>query len=225
MIPRFSLIFLCGGTGTRFKTTIPKQFLQLGSSPIALHSLQTLELFSPLEVCVVCKEEFTAVFNQVGSSYLFAKPGERRQDSVENGLLTLKKPVEFVLIHDGARPLIQKKDVEKLITLGMNHGAAALGVRAESTIRITDNYNIAQNCPERSLVWEIQTPQILRYDLLRKGLEKAKVEQLTITDDVAAAELYGVSPLLVEGSKTNIKITTQEDLAYAKFLLQEIEHA
>lgn len=209
---KLSLILLAGGKGTRMESSIPKVFLPLKEKPLILHSY---ELFASMEeieeIVVVCPEAFHHYFPK---NTLFALPGKERQDSVQNGFT--KCSGEFLLIHDGARPFITREDVQALLTEGLPVGAATLGAPTKNTIKQVNASSLVEKTLDRSLLYEMYTPQLLRRDLLEKGLQKA--EGQTFTDDVALAELLGHPVKIVTGSSRNIKVTTPTDLKLAEIL-------
>jgi 2-C-methyl-D-erythritol 4-phosphate cytidylyltransferase len=209
---KISLILLAGGRGTRMKAPIPKVFLPLRGKPLILHSY---ELFSSMEeveeIIVVCPKEFHLIFPK---NTLFALPGKERQDSVQNGFA--KTSGEFILIHDGARPFITRNEVQKLLHEGLPIGAATLGAPIKNTIKQVNALSLVEKTLDRSLLYEMYTPQLLRRDLLKEGLAAAKNEKLT--DDVALAELIGHPVKIITGSRENIKITTPIDLKLAEIL-------
>lgn len=185
----------------------PKVFLPLSGKPMALHALETL---SPLvsEVVVVCPKEYRSLFPD---NTTFAEPGERRQDSVKNGFSALKSNT-FVLIHDAARPFVTKEAVLSLLKKGAPVGAAALATPAKNTMKEADSEGFVKKTLDRSSLWDIQTPQLIRYDWLEKGLKTKE----TVTDDVSLVERLGYPVLLVPGDPANRKITYPSDLAEAE---------
>lgn len=220
----FDLIFLAGGIGTRMGTEIPKQFLPLNDKPVALYSFDTFYKIPEIEeIVVVCDEEYRHFFADYDQSRLtYALPGLRRQDSVYNGLNALKHQHDrsLICVHDSARPLINQEDIRKVVRTAYEWESAVLGVHVKSTIKLCDASQFVINTLDRSHLWEIQTPQVVIYKLLKEGMEQAKVLHLPVTDDVSLVEFLGKAVKVVEGSYQNIKITTPEDLALAKILLQ-----
>lgn len=207
-----SVILLAGGTGARMQASLPKQYLPLKGRPLALHSFDLLQAYG--RVVVVADPAFRHFFNGVAE---FALPGARRQDSVFNGLSLCRE--EWILIHDSARPLIGKEEVDQLIEQAKIWGAAALACPVKMTIKQADSQAQVIKTLDRASLWEIQTPQMIHRDILLGGFAKAHQDNLTVTDDVSLAELIGKPVKLVRGSYRNIKITTPEDLTYAERLL------
>lgn len=212
---KVGFILLSGGQGLRFGSTTPKQYLLLEGKPLALHSLKTFERCVEIdEFVVVCAEEFQSLFTQEASRSLqFAPPGQRRQDSVENGLKVLSEDIEIICIHDAARPFATSAMLTDVLEAASMYGASAVGMPVKSTLKECDENGIVIETLNRSKVWEVQTPQVLARELLEKGLEIAIEEEFTATDDTSLAELCGAAVKIVRGSYANIKITTPEDLA------------
>lgn len=210
-------ILLSGGKGTRMGASTPKQYLFLEGKPIASYSFELL-IKCPLisEVITVCEP----VYEQFFPGSKFARPGKRRQDSLSNGVEQLSDECDTVLVHDSARPLLQQEDLEKVILVGNQQGAAALSTPITTTIKQADEHNKVTKTLDRSTLFTIQTPQVLKKELLIKGLTQAKAEEITVTDDVSLVELFFYPVQLVEGSVDNIKITTPYDLTFAETILR-----
>lgn len=215
-----SVILLAGGNGTRMKSDIPKQYLPLVDKPIVLHSLDLfLEMPEVKEIIIVCNPNFEPLFNNLHHLKIkFALPGERRQDSVYNGFQLTHNDCDLVCIHDASRPLITQALVRRVIAVGDQYGAATVGMPIKFTVKEVDGDNLVKHTPDRNRIWEIQTPQVIRPALLKKGFEIANQKDLTVTDDVSLVELTGHPVKVVEGSHLNIKITTAEDLKIAESL-------
>jgi 2-C-methyl-D-erythritol 4-phosphate cytidylyltransferase len=143
--------------------------------------------------------------------------GERRQDSVLNGLLCLGE-CDRVVIHDGARPLVTADLIENGLDAVEETGAAIAAIPVTDTIKIAADDLTIQGTPPRQSLWAAQTPQIFRYDIITSAYKKLKYE---VTDDARAVELTGGSVKIYQGSTDNIKITTPEDLAVAEILLKK----
>ncbi|CAE7948551.1 ISPD [Symbiodinium sp. KB8] len=212
--------------------SIPKQYIKLMGLEIALHSLDTFLACDVAEIVIVCAEEWQHIFKdhleKVGPTEVdvkFTTGGKERQDSVNNGLAKIDAPI--VAIHDGARPLVTKEEVERVVADAREHGAALLAVRTKATIKqaVGESDTFVESTPKRKLLWEAHTPQVIRSELLRKGFEKAEKEGLDVTDDVSLVEQLGEKVKLTEGEYTNIKVTTPEDIAVAETILKERSEA
>ena len=222
----FCVILLSGGQGLRLGGTTPKQYLPLNEKVIALYSFELfLSLEEVQEIVVVCHEEYEELFLQSAKQnrfkIRFAKPGSRRQDSVFNAIQLLQDD-PLVCIHDAARPFIQSDHVRSVVQEAGSWNAAVLGTRSKSTIKVCDPTQMIVDTPCRDCLWEAQTPQVIRYHLLKEGFDYANQRQLTVTDDVSLVELIGKPVKIVEGSYSNIKITTPEDLFLASRLSQSM---
>jgi len=213
-----SAILLSGGIGSRMGITTPKQYLPLAGKIIALHSYELLKQIEMIkEIIVVCDPEYKPLFK----GGCFAQPGERRQDSLYNGLQHVSEDSEYVLVHDAARPLVKREDIEAVIEAGVSHEAACLATPVKMTIKQADlNCMVIQTLP-RNTLYEIQTPQVIKKELLHAGFERAEKQNLTFHDDVSLAEIMGCPVKLVMGSYENIKVTTPEDLLFAENVLSE----
>jgi len=199
------------------KASAPKQYLPLHGKPIVLHALEALLSFDKWqEIAIVCEQDYENLFHPYATTarLCFARPGQERQHSVAQGLKALSLPCTHICIHDGARPLLQKHHLLAVVQEGLRTHAAALAVPVRSTIKEVDSNLDVKKTLDRSHLWELQTPQVLRVDILRKGLDLQK----PVTDDLQLAELLGFPSRLVQGSYSNIKITTQEDLLLAEML-------
>ncbi|MBS0619882.1 MAG: 2-C-methyl-D-erythritol 4-phosphate cytidylyltransferase [Verrucomicrobia bacterium] len=194
------------------QSSLPKQYLDLRGRPLALHSFETLKN-SPLitDLIVICEEAYRSLF----PGARFASPGERRQDSVFNGLQLVT--TEFVCIHDSARPFLHPDDLESVLLAAKEGGAATLALPVQNTIKESDSKGFIQKNVPREKLWEMQTPQVCRTDLLKAGYALSEGE--LVTDDNSLVQLTGHPIRLVKGRSTNFKVTTPEDLLLAHALL------
>lgn len=229
-VQNVSVILLAGGSGSRMKADRPKQFLELDGKSVVEHSL---ELFAGMKqvsqiILVVAKEYRDRFLGWVSGEkkrqsieFCFADPGEERQDSVYNGTDMVKSDASLVCIHDAARPLVSRSVILNVLQDAQEYGAAVLGVPSKATIKESDDGKFVLRTIERSRLWEIQTPQVIRPDLLRKGFSKVRKENLNVTDDVSIVEYLGEPVRITMGEYTNIKLTTPEDMNIAYSILKE----
>ena len=147
--------------------------------------------------------------------------GRRRQDSVLEGLWALSGDIGPVLVHDAARPLIHPEDIRNIIAAIRHCGAAVLGFPATDSVKEEREGFVAREL-ERSHVWLVQTPQGARAEILRKAFEDGLRSGLEVTDEVGLLHAQGIPVRLVEGRRTNLKITFPEDLPLAAFMLEKI---
>lgn len=210
-----SLIFLAGGRGARMGSSVPKQYLPLQDKPIALHSFEGfIQIPSITEIVVVCESEYQHFFSI--HPVLFAPPGLRRQDSVYSGLKKCTK--EIILIHDSARPFFEAQYIAPLIEAAKKGGAAGLAAPVTSTIKQCGIDYVVEKTLDRTLLWEMQTPQAAKRELLLKAYEHIEENHLEVTDDLAAIETLNHPVQIVPCTARNLKITTPFDLAVAKTL-------
>lgn len=214
-------ILLAGGKGLRLGGAIPKQYLLLGEETIAMRSFRALEN-SPLvsAIIVVAEAQYHGLFSSTLKPVAYALPGVRRQDSMSNGLHNVSDSCTHALVHDAARPFVTNEYIEDVIREGFRVGAATLAVLMKATIKQADASGLVEKTLDRSRLYEIQTPQVVRVDWLKAGLQLAEKQSLTVTDDVGLAELLQHPVQLVPGSSDNFKITTPVDLRLAYALLE-----
>ncbi|KAL3538468.1 hypothetical protein ACH5RR_001834 [Cinchona calisaya] len=219
-----SVILLAGGKGKRMGASMPKQYLPLLGQPIALYSFFTFcRMPEVKEIVVVCDPSYQDIFEdakeKIHVDLKFALPGKERQDSVYSGLEAVDLSSELVCIHDSARPLVLTEDVEKVLKDGLKIGAAVLGVPSKATIKEADSKYFVVKTLDRKTLWEMQTPQVIKPELLKKGFELVNREGLEVTDDVSIVEHLKHPVYITEGSYTNIKVTTPDDLLLAERIL------
>lgn len=210
-----SAILLAGGKGIRLGGPLPKQFLPLRGKPILAHSLETLLSHPEIgEVIVVCSKEYRPLLADY--PVLFAEPGERRQDSLYQGFLKSQFP--WICVHDAARPFMTAAMLTAVISEGKKIGAVSVGMPVKTTLKAMHSDGFVEKTLEREKILEIQTPQLLSRSLMQRAFDYAHTHQITVTDDVSLAELMQHPVKVIEGSYTNIKITTPDDLSFAEWL-------
>ncbi|KAL2571331.1 hypothetical protein AAZX31_17G002300 [Glycine max] len=219
-----SVVLLAGGQGKRMGASMPKQYLPLFGQPIALYSFHTFfHLVQVKEIIVVCDPSYKDIFEDAKGDYQaelkFALPGKERQDSVYNGFQAVDPNSELVCIHDSARPLVLSADVKKVLKDGLLNGAAVLGVPVKATIKEANRESFVVKTLDRKTLWEMQTPQVIKPELLRKGFELVNREGLEVTDDVSIVEHLKHPVYITQGSYTNIKVTTPDDMLLAERIL------
>lgn len=222
-----SVVLLSAGVGKRMGAKIPKQYLKLLGREIALHSLEAFLDCDVKEIAIVCADEYRSIFEDYLAKRGNVKPvikytggGAERQDSVCNGLAEIT--AEYAAVHDSARPLVTKAEIEKVIADAKVHGAALLAVQTKATIKQAKaGETMVAATPNRSLLWEAHTPQVIRSELLRAGFKNAAENKLEVTDDVSLIESLGKPVKITPGEYTNLKVTTPEDIAVAETILRE----
>ena len=215
-------IILGAGAGTRMKADKSKVLLEINGKTVLERTVETFSKIKEInEIIVVCRESdldsFENVLSPYNVSYCFG--GETRQQSVMNAVETIDE-CDYLLIHDGARPLITEKEITDTLTSAIQNGAAAVGVMVKDTIKVIDsNYQIVST-PDRSSLVSIRTPQIFEFKMYVDAVEKAKADGKDFTDDCQLIEYFGKPVFTVIGDYGNIKITTPEDLPMAEGVLK-----
>jgi 2-C-methyl-D-erythritol 4-phosphate cytidylyltransferase len=216
------------GVGRRMGMTQAKQYLPLLGKTVLEHTLHTLLQEARFDRIVVT----TAVGDQQWRSLpvfsdrriMVVDGGDERCHSVINGLRALAgvcSSDDWVLVHDVARPCISLLDINNMLSqLANDKVGGLLAVPCNDTIKRVNDGAVAETV-DRSVLWQAQTPQMFRYQLLLSALSDALQKGLLITDEASAIEAAGYSPQVVTGSSSNIKITTPEDLKLAEFYLQK----
>ncbi|SMM98123.1 2-C-methyl-D-erythritol 4-phosphate cytidylyltransferase [uncultured Candidatus Thioglobus sp.] len=228
------LIIPASGVGSRMAAEKPKQYLQLNNGLTVLdQTLKTLLAIEKIKGCVVVIAENDTEFKK--SSYAShqkllatAIGGKQRFHSVISGLNALRpfaKNDDWVLVHDAARPCVKADEVVNLMTqLKGNKVGGLLATEVVDTIKKVKKAgeNRVELTLDRATLWQAQTPQMYRFGVLSKALENVIKNNLNITDEASSIEHLGLKSRLVAGSKSNLKITTPEDLELANFYLSKL---
>lgn len=151
----------------------------------------------------------------------FIPGGKERQDSVWEGLEALGGSVEWAVVHDAARVLTRRTLIEKVMAGARATGAAAAASKMSDTVRATDSSGRILRLVDREGLWRMETPQVVRAEVLREGLKMARDRKILVTDCLAAAELAGVQGVLVESGEPNLKITVPSDWALSEVWLKQ----
>ena len=221
------VVIVAAGTGSRMNMGINKQFIKLEGKEIIAYTIEKFYNNSNIEdIVVVVKEDESEFFKkEILDKYNFknvkiAYGGKERQDSVYNGLKLLDEKCDVVLIHDGARPFVSDKIIDKSIEEAKEHKAIVVGVPVKDTIKVIDNDKNIVDTPNRSVLWAVQTPQTFDYNILIDAYKDAFKNKFYGTDDAMLVERIGYKVKMLEGSYNNIKITTQEDLNVGSQILR-----
>ena len=221
-----AVIIVAGGTGTRMQLKTAKQFLPIAGRPGILHTLDAFRSYDPeMQIIIVLFKDLFSDFHGLLKEYDYhldctlTEGGKERFHSVKKGLSELDSDVELVAIHDAVRPLVSTETIQRTFEEASISGASIPAVPVVDTIRqlsATENKTL-----KRNELRAVQTPQCFRVDLIKSAYE---VEfQSTFTDDASVAEWSGNDISIVEGNRTNIKITTREDLLIAEALLRSVQ--
>lgn len=221
-------IIVAAGRGTRMGTGGDKLFLPLAGRPVIAHTWRGFEA-SPVidEIVLVIRAGQEAAFRELANRLGFQKRyrltpgGVERQDSVWNGLEALDPEVEFVAIHDGARPCLPPGLIEATFRAAEESGAAVAAQPVTDTVKESnDGITIARHL-DRSRLWSVQTPQTFRLEIIRRALQAVREQGRVVTDDTAACELIGQAVRLVACEGPNPKITRPSDIPFVELLLNQ----
>lgn len=224
-------IVLSAGVGSRMHSDIPKQYMDLNGYPVIYYALRAFEESDVDSIVLVTSPEDVAFCRKnIVEKYGFTKVravvggGAERYLSVYEGLKATD--ADYVLIHDGARPLIDTESIRLCMETVAREKACVLATRVKDTIKVADTDGYAVQTPDRSTLWAVQTPQGFSRELLMQAYDRlfgqiqAGALTITITDDAMIVEqMTGQRVRLIEGKYTNIKITTPEDLDVARIFL------
>lgn len=216
------------GRGSRTGYKTPKPFLDLGGAPLLA---RTIEVFarSPRVACVqpVLPRRWIPAFASrvaAGRRWERCRPpvagGRERQDSVAAGLRALPPGTEYVIVHDGARPLVPAALVHRVLDAARRHGAALAAVPVQDTVKRVSGDGFLEGTVERAGLWLAQTPQAFHLPLLLEAHARARETGTWATDDAGLVEALGHRVRVVPGSPLNLKVTTRGDLALARALLR-----
>ncbi|TCT21052.1 2-C-methyl-D-erythritol 2,4-cyclodiphosphate synthase [Melghiribacillus thermohalophilus] len=224
----YHVIVLAAGQGKRMKAGRNKQFIQLAGKPLIIHTLSVFEQDDDCSgIILVSHPDEQGQMEEMVKGYGLQKVsrivpgGKERQDSVYNGLMVFDQET-IVLIHDGARPFIDRQSIHRLVAAVDSHGAALLGVKVTDTMKLRGDQGICTL--DRNRLWAAQTPQGFSLSIIRNAHEKAREEKFLGTDDASLVERLGKQVTIVEGSYDNIKITTPEDLKKAEMIIQQTKY-
>lgn len=222
-------IVLAGGSGRRMRMDVPKQYMEVQGHPLIYYTLRAFEESSVDEVVLVtgrgdenlCQEHIVNKYGFQKVHHIVAG-GRERYDSVYCGLKELEG-CDYVLVHDGARACVSKRVIEDAIACVKEYGSAVAAVPVKDTIKQADSEGYVQNTPDRSTLWQIQTPQAFHYARLLEAYDKMYAAGATkgVTDDSMVMERFGGQRIrLYMADYNNVKITTPEDVVIVERLLE-----
>lgn len=242
--PYCTVILLAGGSGKRMGADKPKQYLEIAGKPLLWYPLNILERSKVADECILVapRGDISFVEESIVEAGKFSRVravvagGRERYESVWMGLQAVEKrsegegiSPEVIMIHDGVRPFLTEELLERCFSEAVKYGACTAAVPSKDTVTISDGEGFERETPDRKYVWNVQTPQAFRQELLfpafRKmaeelGREDGRGRLSWVTDDVSVVRYYtGAKIRLVQGDYRNIKVTTAEDLEVAKGLV------
>ncbi|MBR4027465.1 MAG: 2-C-methyl-D-erythritol 4-phosphate cytidylyltransferase [Lachnospiraceae bacterium] len=229
----FAAIVLSAGIGSRMKSDIPKQYMDLNGKPVIYYSLKTFEENHFSSIVLVCgKDDVAYCQKEIIEKYGLKKVtaivpgGKERYHSVFEGLKAIKD-ADYVFIHDGARPMLNQTMINRLKEAVVKEDAAVAGMPVKDTIKIVDDDAYVSDTPERKYVWQVQTPQCFAFSLIYDAYASIIQDEEegwtipVITDDAMVLEYVTDHEVkMIEADYRNIKITTPEDLLIAELFLK-----
>jgi 2-C-methyl-D-erythritol 4-phosphate cytidylyltransferase/2-C-methyl-D-erythritol 2,4-cyclodiphosphate synthase len=229
--PPAGVIIPAGGTGSRFGHTQPKQFLELAGLPILVRTCKAfLDLETIRSLVVAAPAEYMQNTIDLLQTHLSTSQtnrlhvtvgGTTRQESVRAGLYRLPAQIDLVLVHDAARPLVDRATILRCLHGAARFGAVIAAVPVKDTLKKVATNEMIEATVDRSNLWQAQTPQAVTRKLLEHAFAKADRRGFVGTDEASLLEAAGIPVRVVEGSERNLKITRPEDLRVAEALLKE----
>ncbi len=215
-------IIVAAGNGERFRSEVPKQFLEINGKPVVVHAIERISAAPSIDaVVLVLAAERVAEFDGRRADFpklvAVVEGGSTRAGSVLNGLNAVPRGCEVVAVHDGARPLVSVDDIEAVVGKAGETGAACLVAAVTDTIKSVRGGEIAATL-DRDKLRRALTPQAFKIEILKRAFELSEVND-SVTDESYLVEKLGHPVAIVEGSARNIKITRPEDLIYAEAML------
>lgn len=222
-------IIVAAGKSKRMKKNVNKILLPLLNKPVIYHAIKNFQDCKEIdEIIVVTQKNDFKKITDIRNQYNFNKikkivvGGKERQDSVYNGLMSIKnaKNEDVVVVHNGSNPLVKENEITNCINAAKKYGASVVGFKLKDTIKKISN-DFVENTINRTNVYQVQTPQAIQYGLFVEAFKNANKKKLRFTDDVSLVEAMGKKVNLVSCSYENIKITTKDDLRIAEGILMK----
>lgn len=215
-------IIVAAGSGERFKSEVPKQFLEINGKPLIVHTIERISAAPSVDAVVLVLAagrvaEFDARRAEFPKLSAVVEGGSSRAGSVLNGLKAVPSGGVVVAVHDGARPLVSVEEVEAVMAKAAETGAACLVAPVTDTIKSVRGGEIAATL-DRDKLRRALTPQAFKIEILKRAFELAELND-SVTDESYLVEKLGHPVAIVEGSPRNIKITQPDDLIYAEAML------
>jgi 2-C-methyl-D-erythritol 4-phosphate cytidylyltransferase len=217
-------VIVAGGSSQRMG--FDKLLALLGDKPVLVHTIDAFEQTESVqEIILVARAERVAEFQELVRQSDFKKVrrvvagGKHRQDSVRAGLESLDASADYVAVHDAARPLVMPEQIERVLAVAREHGAAALAELVTDTLKRADENRLVTGGVSRDGLYAMQTPQIFARALLERAYAGVATNNLTVTDEVSAVEHLGAKVVLVPNDEWNVKITYPRDLFLAQAAL------
>ena len=223
-------IVLAAGAGRRIGGDVAKTFLPIAGRPLVLRTLDRMFAAKTVEqvVLVVSASELERCDALLRNDsvlrdrpYLLQTGGRTRQQSAMRGLEKVAAETDVVIIHDGARPFVSAALIDRCALSAAQKGAVVVGLPARDTIKIVGDDRLILSTPARRSLWEIQTPQAFQKELIVAAHLQAEKDGVEVTDDAMVVERLGKPVYVLEGERTNLKITLPEDIWLAEMMIRE----
>lgn len=223
-------IILAAGAGRRIGGGVAKSYLPIAGRPLVLRTLdrmfssQTVERVvlvvaaDDMERCEALLRNDSALRDR---PYLLQTGSGTRQQSAQRGLEKVDAETDVVIIHDGARPFVSAALIDRCVESAAQKGAVVVGLPARDTIKIVGDDGLILSTPARRSLWEIQTPQVFQKELIVAAHRQAERDGVEVTDDAMVVERLGKPVFVLEGERTNLKITLPEDIWLAEMMIRE----
>ncbi len=221
---RWCAVILAGGSGSRMGADRNKVLLPLGGKSVIRRSVRAFASLADALILVARQDDMAAIASEMaqeGLNVTLVPGGASRQESVWNGLQALPEACDMVMIHDGARCLIDEGTIRRCMEAAEKTGTGVAAVAVTDTIKAVTPENIVASTPDRSTLRAVQTPQAFRRDLILQAHRHAQHEGFLGTDDASLVEHLGQAVQLVEGHRRNLKLTTPEDMNMAEAFLHD----
>ena len=216
-----SAVVLAAGNSQRMGKD--KILMPIGGAPVIAHTLKALQSSDIIDEIVIVTKEIADICNEHGISKAsrVIRGGKTRLESALIGVSNVSEKATLIAIHDGARPFVTEKLIDRVVHAAKTHSAAAPAVTASDTVRLLNSKGAVTATPDRDLVALVQTPQVFLAELIKAALTRAMDKGFRVTDDCSAVEAMGYKVTIVAGEADNIKLTTTRDIYAAEGILAE----
>lgn len=220
-----SAIIPAAGSGHRLKKKVKKQFSKINGKPLFYFCLNSFQNSSSVDeiILVVSKDNIDFVKTEIRGipltkSLKVVEGGDLRQNSVRKGFEAVNPDAQVVIIHDAARPFVRPSFIDKIISEANTKECVISALLSKDTLKIGDN-DIVKTTLSRGSIWQAQTPQAFKYEILKDCYEKVKIKNNIYTDEAQIAEHAGYKVHIIEGSGYNFKVTYPEDMRLAELII------
>ncbi|MCK5306097.1 MAG: 2-C-methyl-D-erythritol 4-phosphate cytidylyltransferase [Candidatus Omnitrophica bacterium] len=221
-----SAVIVAAGSSRRLPAEKRKPFILVGGKPLLAYTLGKFFHSGSIDTIILTVNSKDLKLARAlakkygyGNRLKIISGGRTRKESVRRGLKEVPNETDYVVVHDGVRPFFNEKSLSKLLKMAAKHGAAILAVPVVPTVKKVGKGLFIESTLDREKLWEAQTPQVFKKELLEKAHKKFCRQKAT--DDSSLVERLGIKVKVVKGSRKNIKITTPEDLAAVELLIKE----